>query len=155
LAEAIESEIFTVTKPFILFHYFDGTERFPGVFPTDDVRAYEYIRYNATQFVERMGRNLGTMFDQGLYLASDPTPSHGWGHSKSWTLVEIQIPAGFRAMHASLDTGKDLPNSALKVLQDFGCRPLNFSSIFYGDSYRSNPKCLAAMQEFLHRVRLD
>jgi len=156
----LHPQIYTTTVPLKMFHYLDGKLRLPGKFSADDPRGYDYIKYNAVQWAKRLGQFSFSLTGTGLYLASDPVASHDLGNSATWTLLEIEIPVGFRVIHAWSDELMkipDVPDSAVNVLTKFGCRGTihTMLDLFSTAQYTNSPKCVAAVLEVFEKLKLD
>lgn len=118
IVELFRAQMQIANKPFNLYHW-GKNEKLVSSSEVQNGSAsagLEFLRKTASGFyagLSEPGRDAGNVLGAGLYMAVDPlfTESYGGNDPRTWNLLELRIPKGFRIL--DLDNNNPKPSTAV------------------------------------------
>ena len=136
---ADEKIIVDFLRPFVrsidhsvfIYHWSRANPRTNGqnqLLSASDPRAYRYVTRVAPVYYSGWGKaDDDSILGPGLYFSSDPVDTRDFGgYAKgAWTLIQLELPAGFSVLDVSTDfQGIIFPPSVSKALTRIGCESI-------------------------------
>ena len=144
----------TLSRDIEVFHYATREKMGPGIprvgrlDPHLDLQ--DFLRAKLAQYEDLTHPNLNddNTMGPGLYVASDPLSSRGYGQ-ENWVMVEMTFPKGLHYLETRHDP--QLPAEALPLLKREGCQALNWYALFAGNF---NNSCRALLIPLLQALKV-
>lgn len=163
LVEFLSQSVRTISKPVHLYHWQNQGRAKNLRHETSAVNAAGWrLVVNASRiFFNDLTVESGSSFGNGLYFASDPVVSEGYGSGPGWALMEIVAPSGFR--YLQINDPDDhfkrvkVPQIVEDVLarHDCGFNKTYFFEGLFSPAVTRSQKCADALKSVLLALDID
>jgi hypothetical protein len=156
--------VYELTEPLFFYNWATAPVDEPALkqeFPARGEAALSHSKKIANRYWERAGKDFGSGYGSGLYLALDASSSREFGRTPNWLLMQVRLPVGFRFINLLKDSYVKVPLNIRQSFTSLGCPVEWESSPKFLDTLLANKKgvlvsCVEAIHDlFQTRLQID